>query len=206
MADASTSLHRLLRRLFCYAVGADAAFFHPEGQRAPSGAANAPYATVKIYAGEVASYNLRRWTYSDPAVIDVRPTIGEHDSAPDLLEVMESVDKMTVSVQFWRDGAVDGAGRPTWGESARARAESLVRRLEMSASVERANEYGLAYSSASPVRDVSGTVDGNYERRAQVDLTFYVANAEVLSIGMFKEASFDVKVQQQDGHISEVSA
>lgn len=203
MADAETALHRLLRRLFVFALGTDSNFFRPEGQRAPAGPASAPYATVNLYLSEVASYNLRRWAYADPVVAAVRPAL---DPAPDLLEVMESLDRVTVSVQFWRDGAVDGAGRAAWGETARARALSLVRRLEMSPVVERANEYGLAYAGASAVRDVSGVVDGNYERRAQVDLTFYVANAEVLSLGMFREASLDVKIQQPDGHISEVSA
>lgn len=206
MSDARTALHQLLRRLFVYTLGyTDTNFFRPDGQRAPAGASDAPYATVKILSTSLESFNMRRYEVTDPDVDPVLPVFAEGE-ATDLLEVLEALDQVIVSVQFWRDGRVDGAGRAAWGEAAHARASSLVRRLEMSHSIDYANQLGLGYSSASQVRDLSGLVDGSFERRAQVDLTFYVADAEVLALNMFKSATFDVKIQQPDGHISEVSA
>lgn len=199
---AMTALHEIVRRVLGRVLGTDNNFFRPEGQRAPSGAANAPYATVKIYSSQLVSFDLRRWFPSDLAVAHVVP----EGTVTDLVEVLETTTQFTASVQFWRDGSVDGAGRAAWGEGARDRAERLIMNLELSASIELMNSVGLGYSTASNIRDVSGVVDGNYERRAQVDLTFYFSNSAVAAINMFKTATFDIKVQQPDGHISEVSA
>jgi len=206
MPDAATALHELLRRLCQHTLGVGENFFRPAGQRAPAGPASAPFATINVISNELASFNLRRWSPDDPAVAAVTPPVGEHETPPDLLEVLEGLDQVVASVQFYRDGAVDGVGRPVWGDAAHARAASLVRRLEMTFSVERANLYGLAYSSASAVRNLSSVVDGSSERRAQVDLTFYVANAEVVAMSMFRTLSIAIQVQQPDGHINEVSA
>lgn len=204
MADASTALHELVRRALARALGlTDTNFFRPDGQRAPAGAANAPYATVKLYGATMASYNLRRYEVTDPAVEDVVPA---DPGDADLLEALEAMTEFTASVQFFRDGAVDGAGRPAWGEGAFDRAKRLVMRIEMSDAAMYLAGLGLAYVSASQVRDLSAVADGSNERRAQVDLTFYVADAEVALMNMFKTATFAVEVQQPDGHIDEVSA
>jgi hypothetical protein len=78
--------------------------------------------------------------------------------------------------------------------------------MELSPTVQLANSYGLAYSGASTIRDLSGVVDGSYEARAQVDLTFNFANSELVALGMFRSATIDVKIQQPSGHIDEVRA
>lgn len=200
--DCIAAVHALVRRLCRAAMGmTDDNFFRPHGMRAPAGAASLPFATIQIYASDMASIDVRRFLVGDPAIADVLPDAIETG----MLEVAETLDSFTASVQFWRDGAVDGAGRPTWGETAHSRARSLVARLWLSENVERANAYGLAYAGSSQVRDLSGIVDGAIERRAQVDLSFYVSNAEVAAINAFQSASIDIKVQQPDGHINEVS-
>jgi hypothetical protein len=200
--DYMAAVQALLRRL-CQETLAieDGNFFRPHGQRAPAGAASAPYATIQIYASDMASLDVRRFLVTDPAVADVLP-VGVQT---DLIEVAETLDSFTASVQFWRDGAIDAAGRPAWGETAHSRARSLATRLMLSENVSRANSYGLAYAGSSQVRDLSANVDGANERRAQVDLFFYVSNAEVAAINAFRSATFDIRVQQPDGHINEVS-
>jgi hypothetical protein len=200
--DYMTALHQLVRQLLQAALGlTDENFFRPHGMRTPAGAASQPYATVQIYASDMASFDLRRFLVTDPNVADVVP-VG---TSTNLIEVLETLDFFTASVQFWRDGAVDSAGRPTWGETAHSRARSLVARLELSENVALANSYGLGYSKASQVRDLSGNVDGANERRAQVDLTFYVSNAEVAAINSFRYANLQLKIQQPDGHLNEVN-
>lgn len=199
--DYVAALHELLRRLFREATGADENFFRPHGMRAPAGPANAPYATLQIYSSDGLSLDIRRFLASDTEIGDVVP-VG---TTTNLVEILETMDEFTVSVQFWRDGAVDGSGRPSWGENAHSRARTLAGRLWLSENVMRANVYGLGYAGASQVRDLSGNVDGANERRAQVDLKFYASDALVSAINSFRTASLDIKVQQPDGHISEVS-
>lgn len=203
--DGATALHELVRRLLTYAMGyTDQNFFRPAGQRAPVGSTSTPYATVKLYGSELLSYNLRRFDADDPAVADV----AEGLTPSDLVEVIDGLGAITASVQFFKDGRVDGAGRSVWGEAALSRAQSLVRRLEMSHVVDQANAYGLAYQGpVGPIRDLSDPkVDGVGERRAQVDLVFNFGDAEVAAQAMFRTVVFNVKVQQPDGHISEVSS
>lgn len=201
--DTATALHELVRRLLTFAMGyTDQNFFRPAGQRAPVGAVNAPYATIKIYGDELLSYNLRRFDVDDPRVAGVVSGLASSD----LVEVIDGLGMFTASVQFFKDGRVDGAGRPAWGDAAQSRARILVRRMELSPTVDQANAYGLAYHTASAVRDLSDPkVDGVGERRAQVDLTFSVGDAEVAAQNMFRIVTLSMKVQQPDGHINEVS-
>jgi hypothetical protein len=202
MVDGMTALHTLLRLLLVRASGvSDLNFFRPYGQRAPVGDAAAPYATVRLMTSDEVSANLRQWVVTDPAVAGVVDPEEDHD----LVEVLESFDEITVSVQFWKDGRVDAVGRGSWGEAAHSRAASLVRRLWMTHSVEYANQLGLGFVSASQVRDLSAVVDAFNERRAQVDLTFYVTNAETFVLNTFASAAFDVKIQQPDNRIEEVT-
>jgi len=199
---ALTALHELIRRLLTVAMGyTDTNFFRPDGQRAPAGAFKDPYATVKLYNNSLASYNLRRFSVTDPVVVGLVPV-----GTTDLIEVIDSCDVIVASVQFWRDGATDGSGRTAWGVGALDRASTLAKRMELSATVEQANKFGLGYGGSSIVRDLSAVVDGSQENRAQVDLTFYFSSPELAAINMFKVAQFDLKVQQPDGHIQEVRA
>jgi hypothetical protein len=203
--DVATALHELIRRYLTFVMGyADENFFRPSGQRAPVGSTSAPYATVKLYGDKFLSYNLRRVPFDDPAVEGLTDDLEEND----LVEIIDGLSTVTASVQFFKDGRVDGAGRPVWGEAALSRARSLVRRLELSQSVEKANEYGLAYNgTVGPIRDLSDVkIDGVGERRAQVDLIFSFGDAELAAQAMFRTVVFNVKVQQPDGHINEVSS
>jgi hypothetical protein len=205
--DALTALHELVRRLLTTVMGyTDTSFFRPAGQRAPVGSTDKPYATVKLYAEELLSFNLRRFEVTDSAVTVPVEKLGNPTS--DLIEVIDSLDTVTASVQFFKDGRVDAVGRAAWGEAALSRAHALVRRLELTQSVEAANALGLAYQGTlGPVRDLSDVkVDGVGERRAQVDLVFCFSDSEAAAQAMFRSVSFLVKVQQPDGYINEVSS
>lgn len=201
--DASTALHLLLRRFLTFVMGyTDTNFFRPAGQRAPAGNAAAPYATIQILDSELLSFNFKRFAFDDP---QAAAYTSELEMA-DLVEIISALETVTVSVQFWKDGAVDGAGRAAWGEKAFDRARRLVKRLELSTSVEQANLYGLGYQSAGKVRNLPAVVDAGLERRSQVDIVFSFGDAEAAAQSMFASVAVGIQIQQPDGHISEVSA
>lgn len=178
----------------------DTNFFRPEGTRNPTGPTSKPYATVKLHSPEILSVNMVRVVPSSDTDHLVTPT----QVPPDLIEVIDSIESITTSVQFFRDGNVDGVGRPIWGEGALSRASSLVKRMNFSHVVDKMFSFGLGFMSASQIRDLSTVVDGVNERRAQVDLEFVISSPEAVALQMFKSAEIGIKMQQPDGSINEV--
>jgi len=99
-------------------------------------------------------------------------------------------------------GATDAAGLPVAINQTLSRANMLVKLLESSTAAERLRAYGLGYAGASVIRDLSDKVDGNYEDRAQVDLTIYASDPVLLVATAFASAELDIKFQTSIGLVT----
>lgn len=193
MAEYADACNRLVRNAIRQVLGLPDGYVRPAWQRLPSGKTTEPYATVNIISDTLESVNVIR--ENDPLV------------ANQLLETIEPESKFMASVNFWRGPACDTSGvpRPVASNPALSLAAKLVRDLHSSAAEMLLAGYGLGYVEASVARDLTNTIDGHIEARAQVDLTFYVSDPHQVALAAIAEVQVvGIKFQGPDGQLYEI--
>jgi len=177
-------LNRDIRNLVRVVMGMPENSVRPADQIVPAGGQTVEFATVKVIAA------------SDAGLASVsNETVGNVTT-----EHVDVHKLATVSVQFFRGSAKDGAGLAKYTNLAMDRAARLVQRLQLSASVELMNSLGLGFLSASTPRNLTAVVDTSYESRAQVDLVFDFANRESATVPTILSVPVHVGVQQPNGN------
>ena len=194
--DYLTAVNRLVRRACRETLGVAEGYFKPARQRRPAGATSYDYATVTITRSDMVSVNVQRLSPTDLRIAGLVP------EGAVLVELVDPLDEVTASVNFYRSGATDAAGLPVAVNQTMSRASTLVKLLESSTAAERLRAYGLGYAGASAIRDLSDKVDGNYEDRAQVDLTIYASDPVLLVVTAFASAALDIKFQTSTGLVT----
>jgi hypothetical protein len=169
-------------------------YFKPARQRRPAGTTAYDFATVAIISSDLVSVDVRRFSATDPRVYGFVPSYST-----ELVELVDPLDQFTASINFYRSGQTDAAGMPVAVAQTMSRARTLVKLLESSDAAERMRRYGLGYVTASKCRDLSATVDGNFEDRTQVDLEFYVSDPVVIAVNAIAEVDLEIKLQTQSG-------
>ena len=191
--DYMSAVSWLVRRLCREILGLPTGYFKPARGRQPAGSTTYDYATVSIIRSNMVSVNVRRFNADDPRVYGYVPAYAE------LTELVDPLDEFTASVNFYRSGKTDAAGLPEAVAQTMSRARTLAKLLESSDAAERMRAYGLGYVTASVCRDLSATVDGNFEDRTQVDLDFYVSDPVVIAVNAIAEVDLEIKLQTQSG-------
>jgi hypothetical protein len=198
--DYATACNLLVRYLVRTVLGMPANSVRPSEQEAPTGGAGQQFATVKIITDEVGNENYERVNApADPLHPDVDQGI---------LETVNAIHTFVASVNVYRHGVVDTEGRPVYGGDAFAKAARLGQMLCSSNSAEILAGLGLGYVDCGTARNLSATVDGTYENRGQVDITFCIENPEQVQVAAILHADVFIKHQAPSGRITtlEVSA
>lgn len=84
---------------------------------------------------------------------------------PDLVETLEGMRELTYSINFYRDGAYDNAAKVRIGFMR----ESIRSVLHAA---------GLGLGIRSPIRDISGALENEFEERTQFDVTLSAVNTD----------------------------
>ena len=191
--DYMSAVNWLVRRLCRETLDTQVGYFKPARQRRATGTTTYDFATVGITSSDLVSIDVRRFNADNPRVYGYVPAYAE------LVELADPIDQFTASINFYRSGEADPAGLPVAVAQTMSRARTLVKLLKTSEAAERMRGYGLGYITASQCRDLSATVDGNYEDRTQVDLEFYVSDPVVIGVNAFAEADLEIKFQTSTG-------
>jgi hypothetical protein len=177
-----------------------------------SGAATmANVATIIQTALQVALANTRcAWDPDNARFVVTSPTTGQTSAvgaavAPtkDLDPDPDPDDVSTVLGLTLAGGALpvnNRAGIARYSNAAFDRASRLPQRLWLNAAL--LTSLGLKFQGASPVRNLTALVDGTWESRGQVDLTFAVVNRETAVIQTILSVPLTLKSQAAGGAVT----
>jgi hypothetical protein len=158
------ALNRDIRKVITLCTGLAPAEVRPANQL--GGATGDRWATVLILAQKSAG-DVHTW-----ANVPNSPT----------KQVTETADvhvAITVSVQFFRQGALTSANK-------------LRDRITLTSALQLMQSLGLGFIRCSVPKDLSAVVNANWEERAVCELDFYVVSTEVENVDTFGTFPFNV--------------
>lgn len=175
---------RVICGLVRVVMGMPANSVRPADQIMPTGGQIKEFATVKVVSARDAG----------------RPETSEVDAGP--LDVDENVDALKVivaSIQFFKSPAADAVGIARYSTAAFDRAARLRQRLQMAASIELMTGAGLGLLDVGQARNLATVVDGTYESRGQLDVTFNFAHRETAEVKAILSVPLSTTLQTSDG-------
>lgn len=112
----------------------------------------------------------RGWDVHSWEEIDASPTLQVEETA-------EAERLVMASINFYRDGANDAAGR-------------LTSRITLTDAAALMRQRGIGFVSLTPARNLTGVVFGIWEERAQLDVYFHVCTSEETAVDTYGEFPF----------------
>lgn len=168
-------LNKSIRQIVRLLLGEPEGFVRPANQPAAAEKADESFATVQVLAITTDG-------------IDRVKQANELAPSNNIAETIEGMRRVTVSVQFFRGDAYSQA----------ARLQSLMR---SSYAGDLLQSAGLGLIRANDAKDMTAVSSTSYESRAAIQIEFYLAVDEVLSVptyGRFPVA-FDTGKKKPDG-------
>jgi len=180
-----------IRTLIQAAMGMPDNSVRPENQKAGKSNLTGEYATVRI----ISQRNL-----AQPETFKTQQEDGSY------VEQVCIMKELMVSVNFLHVPEKDAAGLPLYSTQAFDKASRLPVRLRLSQFTDMMQQMGIGFLRASPPRDLTGIVPGEYESRGQVDLYLCVQTVENGPIDIYERfGGATITVEEPDGTIDETT-